>query len=266
MEVRIMKRPLKAFSLVELLVVISIIAMLLAILLPSLGRARRQGKRVVCLSNVRQMHIAAITYSQSYDGYFPIAQYSDENTGSRYMLGQRRCEHCRDHELHLDGIARAGIYSGALARLIVAFKHDRTDLSHYINLLALPAFTASAFYQEIEVLVPVPLHWRRNFSRGYNQAHLIARSLQHPTARISLDLARMRNTKMQSSLAFEKRSANIRGAFAVRRGHSFSGKTICLVDDIKTTGATINECARVLKEAGAKKVYAVVIAVAERSS
>ena len=58
------------------------------------------------------------------------------------------------------------------------------------------------------------------------------------------------------------RAKNVAGAFAVRYGHNFTGRTLCLVDDIKTTGATLNECARVLKQAGASKVFALVLAVA----
>jgi predicted amidophosphoribosyltransferase len=61
------------------------------------------------------------------------------------------------------------------------------------------------------------------------------------------------------------RARNVAGAFAVRRGHNFSRRAICLVDDIKTTGATLNECAKTLKEAGASKVFALVLAVAGQS-
>jgi predicted amidophosphoribosyltransferase len=71
---------------------------------------------------------------------------------------------------------------------------------------------------------------------------------------------------MQPGVDFVKRKANVSGAFAVRRGHQYDGKTICLVDDVKTTGATLNECAKVLKEAGAKKVYALVLATAGQQS
>jgi predicted amidophosphoribosyltransferase len=67
---------------------------------------------------------------------------------------------------------------------------------------------------------------------------------------------------MQPSLDFNQRFANVTNAFAVRKGHVFDGKCICLVDDVMTTGATLNECARVLKQAGAKAVYSFVIAVA----
>jgi len=80
---------------------------------------------------------------------------------------------------------------------------------------------------------------------------------------ISTDLVRVRRTKFQPTMTTPAaRARNVAGAFAVRKGHSFAGRTICLVDDIKTTGATLNECAKTLKEAGAAKVFGLVLAVA----
>ncbi|MDO8302797.1 MAG: ComF family protein [Sedimentisphaerales bacterium] len=185
---------------------------------------------------------------------------------SRYILHNGRCPQCQQLEFHLDGLARAGIYGDALRKMIVAFKRDRTELDTHLSMLADSALRSSHFYDEIELFVPVPLHWRRQLSRGYNQAELLAKKLGHPRATISGDLARVRHTAMQPAVDFAKRKANVRGAFAVRRGHRFEGKTICLVDDVKTTGATLNECASVLKDAGAKKVYALVLATAGRST
>ncbi len=165
--------------------------------------------------------------------------------------------------LHFDGIARAGVYGEALQHMILAFKHGRSELDAILGQLADAAFQGSPFYDRIDLLAPVPLHWTRRLSRGYNQSHLIAKRLTHPAARICTDLVRVRRTKAQPAVATEAaRIRNVKEAFAVRPDHRFAGKTICLVDDIKTTGATLNECARVLKEASAAGVYAVVLAVA----
>jgi competence protein ComFC len=165
-------------------------------------------------------------------------------------------------EFHVDGLARSGIYADALRKMIVSFKRDRTELARHLSMLAEPALRSSHFYDDIEMFVPVPLHWRRRLSRGYNQAEILAKNIRHPRAKVSYDLARIRNTKMQPAVSFAQRKANVEGAFAVRWRHRFDGKTVCLVDDVRTTGATLNECAKVLKEAGAKKVYAVVLATA----
>jgi ComF family protein len=173
------------------------------------------------------------------------------------------CPACREKEFHFDGIARAGVYSDAMRQMILAFKYDRTDLVPVLAPLADAALQGSPFYGDIELFVPVPLHWTRRLRRGYNQSHLIVKRLTHPHARISTDLVRIRSTKPQPVAdTLSARVRNVAGAFAVREDHTFAGKTLCLIDDIKTTGATLSECARTLKEAGATKVYALVLAVA----
>ncbi len=147
--------------------------------------------------------------------------------------------------------------------MILAFKHDHSELASVLAPLAEAALQGSSFYDDIDLFVPVPLHWTRRVLRGYNQTHLIARQLRHPRGRLKCDLVRARRTHAQPQAATPaSRARNVAGAFVVREGHGFSGKTVCLVDDIKTSGATLSECAKVLKEAGAAKVYALVLAVA----
>ena len=182
---------------------------------------------------------------------------------SRYGLVEGACGACRDEEFHFDGIARAGVYADVLQRMILAFKHDHSELASVLAPLADAALQGSRFHEGIELFVPVPLHWTRRILRGYNQAHLIARRLHHPHARVNTDLVRARRTRPQPQAATPAaRARNVAGAFVVREGHDFADRTLCLVDDIKTSGATLNECAKVLKKAGAARVYAVVLAVA----
>lgn len=182
---------------------------------------------------------------------------------SRYGLVAGACPDCQGLEIHFDAIARAGVYSDALRQMILAFKHDHCELVSTLAFLADSALQGSSFHDRIELLVPVPLHWTRRLARGYNQSLLIARRLRHPTARISTDLVRVRPTKTQPTAATPaERARNVKGVFAVRPDHRFSGQTVCLIDDVKTSGATLNECAKTLKEAGAARVYALVLAVA----
>ncbi len=182
---------------------------------------------------------------------------------SRYGVVAGACGACRAEELHFDGIARTGVYADALQRLILGFKHDHSELAAVLAPLADAALQGSCFCGDIDLFVPVPLHWTRRFRRGYNQAHLLARRLHHPRARIRTDLVRIRRTRAQPQVATPAaRARNVAGAFGVRAGHDFTGQTVCLIDDIKTSGATLNECAKVLKEAGAARVYALVLAVA----
>ena len=186
---------------------------------------------------------------------------------SRYGLVGGACAACQNDEIHFDGIARAGVYAEALQRMILAFKHDRSEFVAALAPLADAALQGSSFCDRIDLLVPVPLHWTRRLRRGYNQSHLIARRLHHPRARISTDLVRARRTHAQPQMATAAaRARNVAGAFVVRHGHNFSGKTICLIDDIKTSGSTLNECAKTLKEAGAARVYALVLAVAGQNA
>ena len=182
---------------------------------------------------------------------------------SKYGLLDGACANCQDRQIHYDGIARGGVYDRVLREMILAFKfHDRMELTSLIGTMTDSAFQGSGFAQKIDYFVPVPLHWLRRFGRGYNQAHIICKKLDHPSAKINTDLVRMRNTQRQWSLSPSKRKRNVKGAFAVRDGHDYSRRNICLVDDITTSGATLNECAKTLKQAGAEKVYALVTAVA----
>jgi competence protein ComFC len=192
---------------------------------------------------------------------------------SRYALVNGTCPDCQGKEFHFDRIARSGFYKvgEALQKMIVAFKNGRTELDLTLAFLANSALQASSFYKDIEIFVPVPLHWSRRFMRGYNQSLIIAKNLNRSKAGISTELVRIRQTKFQTDFDDyktwqAKRAANVAGAFAIRRGHPFAGKVICLVDDIKTTGATLNECAKTLKEAGAAKVFALVLAVAGQNT
>jgi ComF family protein len=111
--------------------------------------------------------------------------------------------------------------------------------------------------QEADGVVPVPLHWRRETHRGFNQARELARFLDRPLLDI---LVRTRYTRAQVELAADRRQENVRGAFGLRspfrtrRAH-IGNSTLLLIDDVSTTGATLEACADVLKRAGASRVY-----------
>ncbi len=183
---------------------------------------------------------------------------------SRYGLLEGSCPDCQGKEIYFDQIARCGVYTDALRQMILAFKSaGRSELDLVLGFLANSALQGSGFYNEIDFFVPVPLHWWRRLVRGYNQSYILAKRLRHPTAKNNTDLVRIRHTKPQPAMAsVTSRVRNVAGAFAVRYRNNFSGRNICLIDDIKTTGATLNECAKILKEVGASKVFALVLAVA----
>ena len=110
---------------------------------------------------------------------------------------------------------------------------------------------------DAHVLVPVPLHRRRQLSRGFNQAEDLARHLGLPVATV---LRRTRNTVSQADLPAASRHANVRGAFVLVGGEEICGRRVVLVDDVSTTGATLDSCARTLLAAGALEVRALIAA------
>jgi ComF family protein len=120
---------------------------------------------------------------------------------------------------------------------------------------------------EAELLIPVPLHWTRLFTRRYNQAVLLAQAIRAAGGPpVAADwLVRRRRTPSQGVLGPAARARNVRGAFALRHGRSVKGKRVVLVDDVMTTGATAEECARVLRRAGAAYVGVLVLARALRA-
>jgi competence protein ComFC len=119
---------------------------------------------------------------------------------------------------------------------------------------------------KFDMVMSVPLHKQREYSRGYNQAYLISkavgRDLKLPER--SYLLKRLRNTDTQSLLDRKERRRNIMNAFTVTKPDEVKGKSILLVDDIMTTGFTLDECARMLKEAGAASVTAAVVATGRK--
>lgn len=158
---------------------------------------------------------------------------------SRFALLEGTCPDCQGKEICFDRIARSGVYRQSLQKMILGFKNGRTELDTVLGFLAYSALQGSDFFNEVELLVPVPLHWSRRLARGYNQSRVLATKLKSDTARISTDLVRIRRTKAQPTMASPAaRAKNVAGAFAVRHRHDFAGRKICLVDDIKTTGAT----------------------------
>jgi ComF family protein len=157
--------------------------------------------------------------------------------------------------------ARAiGPYEGTLRDIVHALKYSgRLSLAR--PLAELMRYRGQQLLADADCVVPVPLHWRRTHQRGFNQAFEIARHLGLPVVKA---LRRRRATRPQVELAADRRRANVAGAFAVRRplsrGPALQGKRVLLIDDVSTTGATLESCARVLKDCGASDVYALTAA------
>lgn len=119
---------------------------------------------------------------------------------------------------------------------------------------------------KFDIIISVPLHKSRESQRGYNQALLISRAFSRETGikECSGLLVRTRNTGAQSLLDRKRRLVNVKDAFSVTHPEKVKGKSVLLIDDVLTTGTTVNECGKILKEAGAKTVMAAVIATGQK--
>lgn len=122
---------------------------------------------------------------------------------------------------------------------------------------------ASSWSDHVEAVVAVPTHWRHRLGRPYYAAEILAERtaalLELPNVGL---LRRVRAGPHQIGLSYTQRQDNVRGAFAVIRGGRIDGACVLLVDDVRTTGATLEECARILLKAGCGEVFAAVAATA----
>jgi ComF family protein len=173
------------------------------------------------------------------------------------LLPSDDCPRCRDKPLAFDRVFRLGPYEGLRREVILKIKRVEHE--------ALAAAAGAAWVESrihclrdlgIVAVVPAPLHWRRQWARGYNQAQVLAAAwsagLRVPLRRRWL--RRIRPTLRQTALAPTARFENVHNAFAARRDPRMIGATVLVVDDVVTTGATASEAARALKRAGVANV------------
>jgi ComF family protein len=118
---------------------------------------------------------------------------------------------------------------------------------------------------QLDLIIPIPLHHLKKAERGYNQAYYIAKGVGN-TLKVKVSdrvVKRIKYTESQTTMNLNEREENISGAFKIKNQKTVSGKNILLLDDVITTGATISECGNILLEAGANKIYAASIAIAD---
>ena len=168
-----------------------------------------------------------------------------------------QCPRCRRTPRFVDRARAVGAYDGALRAIVHALKYEgRRSLAR--PLAQLMRRRGAEVLEGAACVIPVPLHASRRRQRGFNQANDLAGRLDLPVVPA---VRRIRATATQTDLPAAQRHRNVRDAFAVTRSASaLTGAIIVLVDDVSTTGATLEACARVLKEAGVKEVRALTAA------
>lgn len=195
-----------------------------------------------------------------------------------YFLARQGCPRCgRPYDLPEDEgmvcpvcltkppvfhtLRSAFIYNKFSRELILPFKHaDRTDMTPFLGNLMYQA--GHDMLEKADLIIAVPLHPRKLMKRKYNQAALLAHYLAKKAKKhyLANTLQRIINTKTQGHDNAEQRKQNVKGAFYVKNPKQIAGKRIVMIDDVYTTGATLNECAKVLYKAGAQNVDCLTIA------
>jgi ComF family protein len=180
----------------------------------------------------------------------------------------RLCPACLDKTYAFDCARSFAIYQGPLVKAILLLKFEQIEpLGAWFAERLAELVQGEAEKLAADVVVPVPLHRDREKERGYNQAALIARPLAKrlrlPHKAVLLMRTRARPDKRILSL--EERWESVRGAFATRPGSQVDNLRVLLVDDVLTTGATLDACARALRQAGAKSVIGLTVARAVRN-
>lgn len=176
-----------------------------------------------------------------------------------HITGVFICADCRATPPKFDYARSVMVFDGPVREAIHQWKYQQAfwlerRLADWFVTAAAPALRAGDWH----AIIPVPLHPVKESERGFNQAERLARPLGHATG-LPLNiraLNRVKHTVSQTRLSRAERAANLRGAFAVARGVRLSGARLVLVDDVMTTGATLNAAATALRQAGAEAVCA----------
>lgn len=154
-------------------------------------------------------------------------------------------------------------YEGKIREAILKFKfQEEAYLYRTFAKIILDNLEVCEYIKKFDIIIPVPIHRKRRLERGYNQSELVANEISKQLI-INTEkniLIKIRNNPKQSTLKLEERKSNVKNVYEVKQNQKIKDKKILLIDDIFTTGNTVNECAKKLKEAGASKVSVLTIA------
>ncbi len=174
------------------------------------------------------------------------------------------CPNCRGQAVRYSQLVRVGGYDGPLREAIIRFKYQgQAKLDRTLAKLLLAGLYGTDWFEQVELIVTVPTHWRRRMQRGYDQVELLARQLASLSGkRHAAGLRAARAVRPQVGLSSLQRHQNVRGAFRAAGWIGGYDGVVCLVDDVTTTGATLREAAQTLARAGVGRTYTAVLAKA----
>lgn len=172
------------------------------------------------------------------------------------------CPVCIDQGSRIEGFCRIGEYDGHLQQLICRYKFARQqNMDRALGAYLCARLQDQAWASELDAIVPVPSSWRTQWAYGFTPSVALADELARGIALPVLPLLYERGKRRrQVGLTPEERRRNVRGVYHLRRGARPAGGIFCIVDDVSTTGSTVQEVARVLLQAGALRVYVAVLA------
>lgn len=165
--------------------------------------------------------------------------------------------------VYLDGFLAGFLFEPTIQALIHELKYrNQKRVGSYLGKKLAERFTAFWANRNIDFILPVPLHKKKQQSRGYNQSALLAKAISQETGVPFSEkfIRRVRNTPTNTGLSAPQRFENMKNGFELLPGQAAAGKNFLLIDDVITTGSTVNACARPLKMAGAAHVLALAIA------
>lgn len=176
------------------------------------------------------------------------------------------CSSCLENKRAYSRHRSGGLYQGKLKDVILLYKYRQFKVlgKELADFICRSLDQDESLFPGTDLLVPVPLHPRKERKRGFNQAREIAVWLgeKHSIPCVGNVLVKTKNNAAQTTLESKQRWQNVKNAYTVKKPDLIAGKTVLLIDDVFTTGATIDECSRVLKKAGAREVRAITVAQA----
>jgi competence protein ComFC len=208
-------------------------------------------------------HREHLVCEDCFEAIHTIEGYMCRKCGAPIEQHRKTCLYCKGKKYHFNKVRAFGIYAPPLSEMVHLLKYERkTHLSHRLGIFLANLYIADSDLSTSSAIIPVPLHSTKMRERGYNQSQLLAQQVAEisRTELLSGVVIRKKPTRSQTALKHSEREANLKNAFSVVYPNQLAGKSVTIVDDVLTSGTTINEMAKTILDAGAERVYGLVLA------